>query len=241
MAKSYYKHPQYGSVFCNDAFITPPCRIAFPNLVNPKAPPAPRPGEQPGQPRYELTLLFPKTSKVHNDFLAGIKEVIDDMLKVFNAGRGAKISELAIVKDGDAPYWQTGDNADKYPYYKGQNLLTARNSIKPSTVDMDTQLLDPSTITGGCLVVAIIIPIIVSTGVTYKVKVVQLVKDDGVRFAGGARTDSDYIKMLGSAIKAAPKQVVEEAEESEEVVEEEAPPPPPARKKVGKSSIADLV
>lgn len=247
----YYKHPQYGSVFSNDAYMTPPCRLCFPALVKPKDPPAPRPGDAPGQPRYEATLLFPKESKAHTEFLRAMELVTQDMLKVFNMGRSAKIGELAVVKDGDAPYWQAGENADKYPYYKGQFLLAARNTVKPSIVGPDTKPIDPAKLIGGTEVVAIIIPIIVATGVTYKLKVIQLIKDDGVRFAGGARSDDDYIKMLTSVVPASSEAQETEEVGGEETGSEESIPTavlvdPPQRvvktfKKSGKTSIANLV
>lgn len=236
----YYKHPQYGSVFCNDAYATPPCRLAFPSLAKPKDPPPPQPGQQPGMPRYEATLLLPKESKVHTDFIKGLEVLIADMLVTFNAGRSAKISELLVVKDGDSNYWQTGDNVDKYPYFKGQNLLVARNTAKPAIVGPDLKPIEPEKLAGGTLVIAVIIPIIVATGVTYKMKVIQLVKDDGTRYAGGARSDDDYIKMLNSVVPAdtSPQGNGKDEEAPAEVVKAVKTPP---LKKVGKSSLADLV
>lgn len=198
----HYKHPTYGMVFCNDELNTPPGRGAWFSLVTPKDPPPPKPGEQPGKPRFEATLLLEKDTPKTDLFLSELATLAAEMQDVFNDGKSTKISIESIVKDGDF-----FDN-EKYPYYKNHWVLVARNASQPETYDVNAESISPSAFVGGQKIRMRIQPLVTSHGLSYKLKVVQLLMDDGVRFAGGTK---DYKSLMS---------VLEDGESSDAATEE---------------------
>lgn len=188
MGTQYYKHPKYGIVY-GDPTVTPTGRAAWPALVKPKEPPPPADGQQAGAPRYEVTIILPKSDEYVQKWIKAIAGMTDGMLKLFNQGRKAKIAVESVLKDGDE------FDLEKYPYYKNSFVLIARNAKLPQLVDGKKQLIAADSITGGMFVRATVTPILTGWGLSYKLEALQLVKDDGTRFAGAARAAS-YTDML---------------------------------------------
>lgn len=176
-----YKHPKYGMVY-GEARPTPEGRLVWPSLVEPKDPPPPEEGEQPGSPRYESTILLSKDSPEVANFLADMKAMTDEMLILFNLKRPAKLGQCDILKDGDA------FDMEKYPYYKNNWVVLARNKEQPKCIGANKKPLEDLTVLkGGCLVKGVITPLITGHGISYKLEVIQFIKDDGTRFGGGVK------------------------------------------------------
>ena len=201
----YYKHPQFGMVFGED-LVSPIGRLAWPSLVTPKDPPPPKPGEQPGKPRFEATILYKKGNPKIDSFLETVAGQAGEMQTLYNQGKATTISIGSIVKDGDS------FDMTKYPYYADHWVLIARNATQPEMCDANNADIPASSFIGGMKVRAMLQPMVTAHGLSYKLKLLQLVADDGTRFAGGTR---DYRSLLGA--------LDEEGEETEAVAEEVAP------------------
>lgn len=186
----YYRHPRYFHVY-GDPIATPIARFAWPSLVTPKDPPPPQPGQAPGNPRFELTLLFDNDSAELAQFLQTVEDMTAEMLKQFNEGRSAKLGELRTIQDGNA------FDAEKYPYYQGKLVLVARNTQRPQIVGTNPkEAVEPEKIVGGVQGKAVVTPLITSHGVSYKLSVVQYLEDDGVRFGGGVRDMTSFLSAV---------------------------------------------
>lgn len=189
---NYWKHPQFGHVYCGD-LATPPGRFVWASLVTPKAAPPPQEGQPPGQPRYELSLLLPKTDPKVKEFIVQLEALVKGGLEVFNKGRSATIGINSIFgKVGDGDTW----DAEKYPYYKGHWVLAARNALKPKVLGKAREEIAPETIKGGMIGRLVITPMITAHGASYKLLIAQLINDDGVRYGGGARDVTDLLTEL---------------------------------------------
>ncbi len=191
MGTKYYKHPTYGHVY-GESLPTPEGRLAWVYLTKPKAAPPPQDGQPQGEPRYEITLILNKEDKAVKAFITSLKKMTDEMLVLFNKGRSANLGECKLFgKSGD------GDEADheKYPFYKGAWALVARNAKVVKTVGPDRKGVEASVITGGNIGKLVVTPMITAHGISYKLEVVQFLKDDGTKYAGAAR---DAVELLGA-------------------------------------------
>lgn len=227
----HWKHPQFGMVFCNETVKTPVGRFSWPSLVTPK-PGMPQADGSVGQPRYEITVCIPKDGKGVTEFLADLNFYRDEMVPIFNQKRAAKLGEIDVMgKYGD------GDTADheKYPYYKGCWIISARNSKQEFNVmDANGDDLDPAAIVGGMQGRLLIRPLVTGHGMSFKLEIVKLLKDDGVRFGGGVRDVNKLKALLDEEEELSGDESMEEPGEMEEttmdeVPEEVTPIPAPAR------------
>lgn len=213
--KKYYKHPSYGTVYA-ESVPTPQGRFAWPYLTKPKDPPKGKDGVV-GSARYEVVLVLPKSNPKVQTFLDYIKSETVGMLKTFNEGSKAKIAIDTYLQDGD------NYDAEKYPYYVGSWVLVARNVKLPTIVDDAKGEIEPSSIKGGMIGKLMVTPLITSHGLSYKLEVVQFLKDDGTRFAGGSGRDmSALLNALDDEDSA---DSAEEAAEAEETPAEPTPAP----------------
>ena len=204
MKSKYYRHATYGTVYGESA-PTPQGRLAWPSLVKPKDPPKSKEGAM-GQPRYEVSLILPKNNPKVATFLDYIKTETAEMLKLFNDGSKVKIAIDSFVQDGD------NFDAEKYPYYVNSWVLVARNAKAPTIVDDAKGEVGPELIKGGMIGKLMVTPLITSHGLSYKLEVVQFLKDDGVRFAGGSGRDmSALLSQLDDDDEAATPEVEVEA------------------------------
>jgi len=210
----HYKHPQYGIVFCSEELNTPVGRGCWFSLVSPKDPPPPKPGEQPGKPRFEATILLEKDSPKVTLFLQEVAGLLGEMQDLYNEGEPAKLSIESFVKDGDT------FDMEKYPYYKNQWVLVARNSSQPETYDVNAETIEPNAFIGGQKIRMRIQPLVTAKGASFKLKVIQLLADDGVRFAGGTR---DYKSLMSVLDDDAPQGATVELKREENAVQVELP------------------
>lgn len=200
--QSLWKHPSYGHVY-GFSGPTPLGRFSFPSLMKPKDPPPPKPGEQPGQARYEVSILLEKASVEVQKFLAKLASMSAAMVELFNEGRGTTINlPEVLLKDGDK------FDLEQYPYYAGMWVLVARNVLGSNDPkgfqvvsmerDADGNYLPTKldSIEGGIIGKLVVTPLLTAHGVSFKLNTVQYVKDDDVRFGGGVR---NYAGLLDEA------------------------------------------
>lgn len=194
MSDKFYKHPTYGHVY-GVQIKTPAMRVCWPHLIKPKEAPEPKEGQTKGEPRFEITQILTKDAPDVIEFCKTLKAMTDEMLKLFNKGRSALLGEcLQFGKYGD------GDTADHevYPYYKNSHILIARNAKAVKIVDRNPKNgFDPKGIVGGVICHLVVTPLITAHGISYKLEVVQFVKDDGIRFGGGLRDATELLDACG--------------------------------------------
>lgn len=200
----YYKHPKFKHVY-GEELNTPAGRIAFVHLVTPQDPPPPEPGQAPGQPRFEATLVLDKNSQYVGPFLEEIATMAGEMLDCYNEGNPAKLSIESVVKDGDSY------DMEKYPYYKNSWILVARNVKQPESLDSQAENIAHSSFIGGQQCRFRVQPLITSKGLSYKLKVVQLLRDDGTRFAGGVKDYKNLMAICSPEDSCEPAEVEAEA------------------------------
>jgi hypothetical protein len=193
MTTNYWKHPTYGHVYCGE-IATPIGRLIYPSLVKPKEM-KPQEGQAPGAPRYEASLLLPKTDPKVIAFITKLEELVKGGLAVFNEKRSTTTGINSIFGkygDGDSPSY----DPEKYPHHKGNWVIAGRNAEQPKVVDINGDAVTPDVFKGGMLCRMVVTPLITAHGASYKAMIVQLVKDDEVRYAGGVRSVDDLVAIL---------------------------------------------
>lgn len=200
-------HRKFNRVY-GKGLATPEGKFSWPALTVPRDPPPPKPGENPGKPRYEITLLLSKASPDVQTFEALMKSKISTMTTLYNQGAKQKLQDSGIAfLDGDF------SDKEKYPYNQGNWILVARSSEQPQVVGADKGALSTEFLKGGMTGRLVVVPHFGGTGISYRLEIVQFLQDDGTRFSGGKE---DYSNLL-AAIEGGE----EEPEETETV---EAPP-----------------
>lgn len=204
----YFKHPVYGHVY-GESLRTPPGRLIWPHLVNPRPAPPPQPGQAPGQPRYESSIVWTAGSPDVVAFITTVQSQVNEMLAIFNEGRSAKLGAITkFVEDGN-----TMDH-EKYPYLKDCLMLTARNAVLATSptdkgllvVDQNIQIMeDRSALQGGMIVQFVVVPLLTAHGVSFKLEALQLHADDGQRFGGGQRSLKELLDVVGDQYGAQPE------------------------------------
>lgn len=206
----YYRHPKFGRVYGN-TLKTPIGRLCWPALS------APKEDTFNGQTtsRYGCTILLPKEDGKSADFIEKLNNMLDEeggMLEIFNEHADVNISLSSdVLKDGDT------FDMEKYPYYKGNYVLLARNE-KPVPVygaSGKDDILEPSVIVGGVLGRCIVTPHLGPSGVSFKLDAVQFWKDDGTKFGGAGRNLDAFLDAIEG--------VEDEYEESQEDMTPEIP------------------
>lgn len=240
MAKrTHSKHKTFGHVYSQESYGTPQGRLVWLYLDKPKDPPKPKDGQESSSPpRYEATILLPKSDKAVKTFASLVEEVAGEMVELFNKGRSAKIAIEDVFKDGDS---ETFDK-EKYPYYKGCWVLTARNAKNDFAVlNNKGESIEATKPVGGNVGALVILPMITSYGISYKLEAVQLIKDDGVKFGGGSRS----IEKIKNALKTLctidedEEDTSVDEEDTEETTEEEVSPKS-AKAKKGLAALSNI-
>lgn len=190
----YWKHPEYGMVF-GDELPTPRGRLIWPSIDAPKKGMANKDGS-PTTDYFMVSILLPKDAATTAVFLEAVEDMTDEMLVQFNEDRAAPLGACPMI--GPKCKIKDGDTLDtvKYPFYAGNYELLARNAQQPKVVDSKKETLPPTTIVGGVEGRLVIKPLVTSHGISYKLEVVQLVKDDGQRFGGGMRDASRVLDVI---------------------------------------------
>lgn len=206
-----YGRDDFNNVYGADTISTPRGRFAWPYLVTPKPV---RAGMQ-GKPRYEVTLVLPKDDPKVKTFLAAVRKEAKPMFEEYNKDQKTKI----LFDPEDIPNIQDGDNfdAEKYPYYANSWVICPKNVRLPQIVNADKEPIEGSFIKGGMIGKCLVLPMVTTKGLSFRVEIVQFLKDDGVRFAGGTRNPADLLAKLEED---AEEEVSEETED--ETVDEAA-------------------
>lgn len=189
--KKYYKQVEYNIIYSNESIETPVARAAWPSLATPKPGRQFEEGKPPSDAKFEVTLLIPKDGKRTEWFLQELQKQVDEMLALYNEGNPAKLGGVDLLKDGNLM------DAEQYPHHQGCWILTARNKKPVRCVDGSSEPkdIDKALIVGGVKVKALVAPYLHSKGLAFSLNIVQLIKDDGVRFGGGVK---DFSKMLSA-------------------------------------------
>lgn len=191
MSKSeLYKHPVYGYVSA-DSIPTPKGRLAWPFLVEKKAPMEPKAGAAPMPARYEITIILDRNEETKK-FEASLRALTKEMCALYNKGRNTTINEpTTILKDGDDP------KLKEYEYYHDKSYFVARNEKEVILVSSDGVSHVPAEfLKGGMFVRAQVRPTFTHYGLSFKLEAVQYAGDDGKRFAGGQRSQKSLLEAL---------------------------------------------
>jgi hypothetical protein len=191
---------------------TPMARIQYVNLVNANVRYAPA--------KFGCVLLFDKSDPAVKAALNKMIISFNEM-KLFAESKGIDCSGFTVgaVQDGDS------DRHVKYQGYKGHWFISPKNALRPEYIDSKQNPIDPALLVPGVLVRAVVGQVLYKEGCSYKLSVVQLVRDDGTRLIGG--TD--------------PKSLLTAMGEDEGTEEVETPVAKPVVKKVGKAAALDLL
>lgn len=191
MEQKYYENKQ-GGLHGNDTY-TPIGRIAFVNLVSPQIyKPDPT-----SAPRYGVTLLIPKDmDKQSLEIIeTRIKKEIGDIREAWLKKEFAKLSgkvkyeafkTAKVAAMEGRPFLRDGD-MQKYEGFADHYYIRANNPNREGTGGF--LILDgrtPEEFEAGMLCRLQVSPMVDANGVSYKLKAIRLIKDDGVRFKSGA-------------------------------------------------------
>ena len=185
--------------------ITIPCRVAFPEVFQPKAAVAN------GTPKYSVNLLFPTDGR---DLYPAIKTgagLMDLRKAAYNAcveKWGADRSKWpATIKAIDPKTYLSPTGKDGWPFrdgnlvgwegYEGMTFIRASSKFQPGLVNARLQpILSESEIFGGLIVRCQINAYAYDTngnrGVTFGLNNVQVLKDDGVVYSGRAKAENVF-------------------------------------------------
>lgn len=245
MTSKYYKHPQYGHIYCGE-LVTPQGNICWPGgLSKPKDAPPAKEGEKQGAPRYEGTLILEKKDPKVIKFVKELETTAKEAIGLFNKGRNMKMGDIDCVfgKYGDGDAW----DLEKYPYYKGHWVMVARNAEQPQVVDNKREKLDPATIKGGMHARFVATPLITAHGMSFKLLVVQKFDGEYQPIAGGAREVMSLLEDLeaeesnGDGNGSKKPDSNESSESASEAQETSTKAPPPATGKKGKGAAVNLL
>ena len=175
---------------------SPIVRIAYAQgLFNPK------PYEAGGTPKYTCTIMFPKDSTPHVNFLKELHadlnaclvgEWPDEMNRPKPKLMGA---DRSPIKDGDAVNTQGILFTAKNPELKGHYFIRLSSSRKPTLIDAGRQeILDTNRLYSGCYVKANLnayaFNMSTNKGVTFGLNAVQFIKD-GESLGGAGQVNID--------------------------------------------------
>lgn len=153
---------------------TPWARAAFVGLVTPN--------NKFDPPKYGLSLLCPKEDKDYpvqsKDKKAQLKEIqsmCQEMSKQLFGAKPPK-SEYPFLRDGDT---------QKYDGYPGNWVIVAKNTEQPEMAAGQTV----EVVKAGLWVRAVVIPYLDKRGFSYKLVKLNVLHDDGVRYAAAPKAD----------------------------------------------------
>lgn len=193
MANSkYYKQEKYNNIYSNEPLETPIGRAGWVSLITPKPGRVFEEGKPPSKDKFELTLFIPKDGKNTEQFKNNVQLQVNEMLAIYNENNPAPLADSVILfEDGDK------SDPEQYPQKQGCWVLVAR-SVKPVRVvdgSPEPKDIEKERIAAGVKVKCLVSPKLSSKGVGFTLNIVQLIKDDGVRFTGGVK---DFTKMLSA-------------------------------------------
>ena len=193
----------------NEKIVTGPFRLAFPTLFEPRA------FTDGSKPKYSIVMLFPKNGESLLPKIGG--PGIMELRKLAMAAVKEKWGEdkakwPPTLRALDLKSYLSLTGKDGFPLRDGSTVnwagagpgtvvvkATANPDYPPKVVDQrKDDILDKSKILSGMICRAVIRPFAYdrpdSKGVSFGLNIIQLVKDDGVRFGGG--DNSSYMDQL---------------------------------------------
>lgn len=211
----YYINRKYPRVY-GETIVTPIGRLLWPYLATPQAPPPPEPGKEPGKPRYSVTWVSEGTDGLE-EFMLKLETMTSSMLSEFNAfqkaNKRATVGELSgLLEDGNSM------DKEKYPFMQGKLFFSARNSYAPKGAENPRgwevknrakQSIAADQVIGGMLGRLLVTPHIGPTGLSYRLELVQVTGDDGLRFGGASRNHDDLLDALEGVDESLPDLVAE--------------------------------
>jgi len=219
--KAKYYENSYGNTF-GTLIATPIGRATFVHLVTPNAKYKPE--------KYGCHILFPKDDATVK---AGLNQLIAMCKSMAAQKYGDKIPAFVYgpVRDGDE---------QKYQGFAGCWYIKASSKRQPEIVDAKRTGLDVNLVVPGVLVRGVVTPVLFDSGFSYQLQCVQLIKDDGVRYYGGADPKS-LLNALDEEESETPEAkeepaVVEPAVKAPEVKEKAT-----AKAKNGKAAALDML
>lgn len=176
MEKTYFKNA-FNNTF-GEMMGTPIGRAMWVNLVTPNAKFKPE--------KFGLTILFDKKDPACktqlNQMIAACKDIATSVY-------GAKVPAFTY------PPIRDGDENEKYKNFKGMYYIGAKSKNRIEVIDAKKNTLDAAIVAPGVLVRAVVTPILFDSGFAWQLNAVQFVKDDGVRFYGGADPKSLFDEL----------------------------------------------
>lgn len=204
----YWTNPVNKIVKCNEELETPVGRAAWVWLTELKPDDRKDKDGKPYARKYSITVYIPKNGAKTQKFIDEASAVAKEMIDLYNGMSSTKVADSPVLKDGDLK------DPEKNPNCQGCWILEATSPEVIRVVDgsCDPKTIDAKMVVGGVKVKLLVRPKFSSNGgVGYDLKMVQLVKDDGVRFAGTAKdltklfTACEEEEEAGSMTEAAPE------------------------------------
>ena len=186
--------------------ITPRGRFAWPFLVNAKAPSeqmkamAAEKKQNPPDPRYEIQWLGKADDVDVLAFNESLGLMVTQMLLEWNAKQSKTDPKLAIdnyLREADP------ETYEKYPYLQNTLSLLARNKNRDDPTkgfvvkNGKKQVINPSDILGGMIGRIVVQPHIGTSGLSFQLKTVYLLEDDGTRIGGAVRNHDAMLDACG--------------------------------------------
>lgn len=197
--------------------ITPLVRGCWFSLATPKEYKGPvKVGDKPSAPRFESTLVLDQGNDAHEKFLMECQEIAEEMLEEFNdymrKARKSTLGEVYAMQDGN------NFDLEKYPYYKDKWIIQGRMNQDTPIVCLgpDGKKIDAKHFVGGVIVKAALQLHLGTTGLSYRMPTIKLVKDDGVRFGGGMRDISGLINKLAEDNEGVDEAILQMVQEEQE-------------------------
>ena len=196
--------------------LTHPFRVSYPKVFKPDS------NFDGGEPKYSLTMLFPK--KTNNGKPAdGQANSLEQI-----------IERAAIEKFGKKKDWpkklkmplKDGDEETNYPEYKVMMYATISAKKKPVLIDLlnnNEEIIDPTDFYAGCWARAVVIAggfDNKAKGVTLTVMSIQKLEDDKP-FSGGATVESAVNEFSSAKFKPIETELDDEDEEIDDEDDEE--------------------
>lgn len=202
MAEEKYKlNEKYRGVYGRDV-VLPLARCTFLNLKEPNTKFNP--------PKYGLTLLTPKENNPEEKLLKDVQNMAKEMFAqltehLHQIDTKEKKTKLSLADYRNEfkirmkyPLFRDGDTLEKYDGHVGNWVIVAKSGDITQVKFLDGRT--PNDFAAGQLVRAQVTPYLGPDGFSYQLRVLRLIKDDGVRLAGGGPVD--MLSQLDEAVEA---------------------------------------
>lgn len=199
--EKYKLNEKYRGIYGKDV-VLPLARCTFLNLKEPNTKFNP--------PKYGLTLLVQKENNPEENLLQAAKTVCSEMLaqlteylhQLDTKEKKTKLSLADYRKEFKIrmkyPHFRDGDSLEKYDGHVGNWVIVAKAGDITKVKILDGRT--PDDFIAGQIVRAQVTPYLGPDGFSYQLRALRLIKDDGVRLAGGGAVD--MLSQLDDAVEA---------------------------------------